>query len=121
MKRRRFLASTLALASLPRITAAQSPSKVFRVGWLIGGSADGSGLFLDALRAGLADPGFVDGQKLVIETRHGDAGAGRVVAARANELARLPGDVRVTQGYAARTIVKEINSIPIVYVFSADP
>ena len=39
----------------------------------------------------------------------------------ANELARLPIDVLVTQGYATRTVVKAINSIPIVYVFSADP
>ncbi|TMK31174.1 MAG: hypothetical protein E6G69_08590, partial [Alphaproteobacteria bacterium] len=121
MKRRRFLASTLALASLPRITAAQSPSKVFRVGWLIGGSADGSALFLDALRAGLADHGYVEGQNLVIEKRYGDDGPEPVVAALANELARLPVDVLVTQGYATRTVVKEINSIPIVYVFSADP
>src|SRR5258707_10401824 len=121
MKRRRFLASTLALASLPRITGAQSPSKVFRVGWLIGGSADGSALFLDALRAGLADHGYVEGQTLVIEKRYGDDGPEPVVAALANELARLPVDVLVTQGYATRTVVKEINSIPIVYVFSADP
>ncbi len=111
MKRRRFLASTLALASLPRITAAQSPSKVFRVGWLIGGSADGSGLFLDALRAGLADHGYVEGQNLVIEKRYGDDGPEPVVAALANELARLPVDVLVTQGYATRTIVKEIKTV----------
>ena len=64
MKRRRFLASTLALASLPRIALGQSPSKVFRVGWLIGGSADGSALFLDALRAGLADHGYVEGRNV---------------------------------------------------------
>jgi len=121
MKRRRFLASTLALASLPRIALGQSPSKVFRVGWLIGGSADGSALFLDALRAGLADHGYVEGQNLVIEKRYGDDGPEPVVAALANELARLPVDVLVTQGYATRTVVKEIASTPIVYVFSADP
>src|SRR5437763_16416076 len=102
MRRRRFLASTLALASLPRITAAQSPSKVFRVGWLIGGSADGSALFLDALRAGLADHGYVEGQNLVIEKRYGYDGPEPVVAALANELARLPVDVLVTQGYVSR-------------------
>src|SRR5438270_7936540 len=121
MKRRRFLASTLALASLPRITAAQSRSKVFRVGWLIGGSADGAALFLDELRGGLADHGYVEGQNLVIEQRYGNDGPEPVVAALAQELARLPVDVLVTQGYATRTVVKEINSIPIVYVFSADP
>src|SRR3954451_17123088 len=125
MKRRKFLASTLALAGLPRVALAQSPSKVFRVGWLIGGSADGAALFLDELRGGLADHGYVEGQNLVIEQRYGNDGPEPVVAALAQELAqelaRLPVDVLVTQGYATRTVVKEINSIPIVYVFSADP
>ncbi|HEY4469599.1 MAG TPA: ABC transporter substrate-binding protein [Stellaceae bacterium] len=121
MKRRRFLASTLALAGFPRIALAQSPSKVFRVGWLIGGSAGGTALFLDALRAGLADHGYVEGQNLVIEKRYGEDGPEPIVAALARELARLPVDVLVTQGYATRTVVKEITSVPIVYVFSADP
>src|SRR5256885_12833971 len=90
MKRRRFLASTLALASLPRIALGQSPSKVFRVGWLIGGSADGSSLFLDALRAGLADHGYVEGQNLGIEKRYGDDGPEPVVSPRAHRLAPPP-------------------------------
>src|SRR5438105_2517868 len=121
MKRRRFLASTLALDSLPRIGLGQSPSKVFRVGWLIGGSAEGSALFLDALRAGLADHGYVEGRNLIIEKRYGDDGPEPVVAALAQELERLPVDVLVTQGHATRTVAKEIKSIPIVYVYSADP
>src|ERR1700704_5951977 len=121
MKRRRFLLSTLALAGLPRIALAQSPAKVFRVGWLIGGSAEGSALFLDGVRAGLADHGYVEGPHLVIEKRCGEDGPEPVAAALAQELARLPVDVLVTQGYATRTVVKEIASTPIVYVFSADP
>src|SRR5437763_3972716 len=121
MKRRRFLASGLALAGLPRITAAQFPSKLSRVGWLIGGSAEGSALFLDALRAGLADHGYVEGRNLIIEKRYGEDGPEPVVAALAQELERLPVDVLVTQGHATRTVAKEIKSIPIVYVYSADP
>jgi putative ABC transport system substrate-binding protein len=121
MKRRRFLLSTLALAGLPKMTAAQSPTKVFRIGWLIGGSAEGSALFLDALRAGLADHGYIEGRNLVIEKRYGEDGPEPVVAALARELAHLPVDVLVTQGYATRTVVKEIAAVPVVYVFSADP
>src|SRR6202158_1675878 len=111
MKRRRFLLSTLALAGVPEVATAQSAPKLFRIGWIIGGSADGSALFLDALRAGLADHGYVEGQNLVIEKRYSNDGPEPVVAALANELARLPVDVLVTQGYATRTVVKEINSI----------
>jgi len=121
MKRRRFLLSSLALAGIPKIAAAQSPAKVFRIGWLIGGSAEGSALFFDALRAGLADHGYIEGRNLVIEKRYGEDGPEPVVAALARELAHLPVDILVTQGYATRTVIKEITSIPIVYVFSADP
>src|SRR3984893_3922869 len=121
MKRRRFLLSTLALAGLPNVAIAQSRTKAFRIGWIIGGSAEGSALFLDALRAGLAGHGYLEGQNLVIETRYGDDRPEPAVAALAQELARLPVDVLVTQGYATRTVTKEIASVPIVYVFSADP
>jgi ABC-type uncharacterized transport system substrate-binding protein len=121
MKRRRFLLSSLALAGIPKIAAAQSPTKVFRIGWLIGGSAEGSALFLDALRAGLADHGYIEGRNLVIEKRYGEDGPEPVVAALARELAHLPVDVLVTQGYATRTVIKEVAAVPIVYVFSADP
>jgi ABC-type uncharacterized transport system substrate-binding protein len=121
MKRRRFLLSGLALAGIQKSAAAQSPAKVFRIGWLIGGSAEGSVLFLDALRAGLADHGYIEGRNLVIEKRYGEDGPELVVAALARELAHLPVDVLVTQGYATRTVIKEMTSIPVVYVFSADP
>jgi putative tryptophan/tyrosine transport system substrate-binding protein len=120
MRRRSLLLSSLAFASLPRIAVAQSP-RVVRIGWLIGGSAEGSALFFDALRAGLADHGYIEGRNLVIEKRYGEDGPEPVVAALARELAHLPVDVLVTQGYATRTVIKEVAAVPIVYVFSADP
>jgi putative ABC transport system substrate-binding protein len=121
MKRRKLLLSGLALAGLPKLALAQSRGRVFRVGWLIGGSADGAALFLEALRAGLADHGYVEGHNVIIEQRYGEDRPEAAVAALAQELAHLPVDVLVTQGYATRTVVKEIRSVPVVYVFSADP
>src|SRR4030095_1167483 len=121
MKRRRFRLSSRALAGIPKIASAQAAAKVFRIGWLIGGSAEGSALFFDALRAGLADHVYIEGRTLVIEKRYGEDGPEPVVAALVRELAHLPVDVLVTQGYATRTVTKEITSIPVVYVFSADP
>ena len=120
MKRRRFLASTLALAGLPQITTAQAQAKVFRIGWISGGSAAGSALLLDAFRAGMANYGYVEGRNLVIEARYADDDSEQV-AVLAQELSRLPLDLLATQGAATRRVVKEIGSIPIVYVFSADP
>src|SRR5438067_13919969 len=120
MRRRRFLLSTLALAGLPNVAIAQSPTKAFRIGWIIGGSADGSALFLDVLRAGLAEHGYIEGRNLIIEARYGEEQPERVPAL-ARELIALPVDLLFTQGAATRTVIKETSSVPIVYVFSADP
>jgi len=120
MKRRRFLLSTVALAGLSNIAPAQSPPKAVRIGWIIGGSAAGSELFLEALRAGLADLGYVEGRNLVVEARYADDKPEQV-SALTQELLRLPVDLLVTQGGTTRAIVKETDSVPIVYVFSADP
>jgi putative ABC transport system substrate-binding protein len=120
MKRRRFLLSTLALAGVPKITMAQSATRISRIGWIVGGSAAGSALFLAALRAGLAEHGYVEGRNLVIEARYADDRPEQVPAL-AQELIRLPVDLLVTQGAATRAIAKETSSVPIVYVFSADP
>src|SRR5947207_14845847 len=117
MKRRSFLVSALTLAGLPRIGVAQT-ARVFRIGWIGGGSADGSALFLDALRAGLAEHGYVEGRNLVVEARYADDKPERVPAL-AQELLRLPVNLLMTQGGTTRAIVKETNSVPIVYVFSA--
>ncbi|HYU14372.1 MAG TPA: ABC transporter substrate-binding protein [Stellaceae bacterium] len=120
MKRRRFLLSTLALAGVPKIAMGQSATRVFRIGWIVGSTAAGSALFLGALRAELAEHGYVEGRNLVIEGRYADDRPEQVPAL-AQELIRLPVDLLVTQGAATRTIAKEISSVPIVYVFSADP
>ena len=119
MKRRRFLLSALAATGLPQISVAQAP-RVFRIGWIGGGSAEGSALFVDALRAGLVEHGYVEGRNLVIEPRYGDDQPERVPAL-ARELIALPVDLLFTQGAATRTVIKETSSVPIVYVFSADP
>ena len=120
MKRRTFVASSLIFASLPEIAAAQSPARVFRVGWIVATSAAASAPFLDGLRKGLADLGYIEGRNLAIETRYADDVLDRVPAL-AQELLRIPVDVVVTQGAATWAVVKVVTSIPVVYVFSADP
>src|ERR1700682_2213315 len=120
MKRRTFVASSLILASLHEIAAAQSPARVFRVGWIVATSAAASAPFLDVLRKGLADLGYIEGRNLAIETRYADDVLDRVPAL-SQELLRIPVDVVVTQGAATWAVVKVITSIPVVYVFSADP
>jgi putative ABC transport system substrate-binding protein len=120
MRRRTFVASSLIVASLPEIAVAQSPARVFRVGWIVATSEAASAPFLDALRKGLADLGYIEGRNLTIATRYADDVPDRVPALT-EELLRIPVDLVVTQGTATWIVVKRVTSIPVVYIFSADP
>ena len=120
MKRRAFVGSSLIIASLPQIAAAQPSTSVFRIGWVVGTSATASAPLLDAFRKGLADHGYIEGRNLAIEARYADDVPERV-AGLAAELVRIPVDVVVTQGTATWAVVKVVTSVPVVYTFSADP
>src|SRR5215475_11271216 len=72
MKRRTFLAGVLAVASLPRSLAAQTAPKIVRIGWLTAQQASSLTPYLEALRAALAELGYVEGRNLTIEFRFGD-------------------------------------------------
>ena len=120
MKRRTVLASSLSLASVQEMAAAQSAARVFRVGWIVASSAAASAPLLDAFRKGLADLGYVEGRNLVIETRHADDAPDRLEVL-IQELLHVPVELLVTQGSATWSVVKSVTSIPVVYVFSADP
>ena len=120
MKRRVFLASTLAVAVLPRAIAAQGAAKVARIGWLTAQRASSLAPYVDAFRAGLADFGHVEGRNLVIEFRYGDDAMERVPKLAA-ELVRLPVDLIVAQGAAVFVISKLGLKVPVVYVYSGDP
>jgi putative ABC transport system substrate-binding protein len=120
MNRRRFLASTLVTALLPKMAAAQSAKRVPRVGWLTAQQPSSLAPFLDALRAGLAEYGYQEGWTLLLEYRYANDGLERVPAL-ADELVRLPVDLLVAQGAAVYEISGRPWPVPIVYVISADP
>ena len=120
MKRRTFLAGVLAVASLPRSLAAQTAPKVVRIGWLTAQQASSLTPYLEALRAALAELGYVEGRNLTIEFRFGDDEIERVPALAA-ELVRLPVDLIVAQGAAAFEMHKLALPIPVVFSMSADP
>jgi putative ABC transport system substrate-binding protein len=120
MKRRTFLASTLAFGALPRSLRAQALARSARIGWLTAQQAASLTPFLDAFRAGLADLGYHEGGNLRIEYRYGDDALDRVPELAA-ELVRLPVDLIVAQGAAVPLISKLNLPVPVVYVFSGDP
>src|SRR5258708_3462557 len=66
MRRREFIISAFAAATLARGAGAQPKPKLARVGWVVGASAASSVPFLDGLCAGLADLGYVVRRNLAI-------------------------------------------------------
>jgi putative tryptophan/tyrosine transport system substrate-binding protein len=117
----RLRATALALALLAAPLAAEAqPEKAPRVGLLGLGSAAPSAPF-EALRQGLRERGWVEGQSIAFEDRStiDDYDRLRDVAA---ELVRLKVDVIVTDGTtAALAAGKATRTIPIVTTAGADP
>ena len=96
---------------------AQTPAKVYRVGFL----GISKGLRVKDLRQGLRDLGYIEGKNIVIETRRALGNRDRLPQLAA-ELVRLKVDVlvaaRTVGGLAAKSAT---NVIPIVVIGSGDP
>jgi putative ABC transport system substrate-binding protein len=116
--RRKFLFALSTGALLPRWVAAQQAG-VYRIGWISIDRSVGSP-FLDPLRAGLRDLGYVEGRNLVIDARWGDGsmeGLDPLVA----DLVRSKPHVIVTQGPSIFSVRKAGAAMPVVFGFSGDP
>ena len=109
----------LSVVGVPLIAGAQPLQKVARLGW-VGPPSARSSAFLEALRQGMRDLGYVEGQNLAIEPRWADGGLDRVAALTA-DLVRLKVDVIVTQGPVVSAVKKMAGTIPVVFGFSGDP
>jgi putative ABC transport system substrate-binding protein len=120
MKRREFIRMLGGAAAMSPLAVLAQPSRKAHLGWLTTAPAGDVSPFLDALRAGLAAEGLVEGRNLTISARYADGEVGRVPLL-AEELAKLPVDVIATQGTATRQLIGISAAVPVVYVFSADP
>jgi len=110
----------LGVEGAPPVAEAQQPVKSARVGWVaIGSPSARASAFLEALRRGLRDLGYVEGRNLAIEARWAE-GADRVADLTA-DLVRMNVDVIVTQGPVVPAVKKTAEAIPIVFGFSGDP
>jgi putative tryptophan/tyrosine transport system substrate-binding protein len=66
MRRRDFIAGLGSAAAWPVVALAQQPA-VPVVGFVNGGSADGSASYMAAFRKGLGETGYVEGQNVTVE------------------------------------------------------
>jgi putative tryptophan/tyrosine transport system substrate-binding protein len=107
-----------ALLAVP-LADAQPAEQVRRIGWLRTNAPrpDGREAFLQGLR----DMGYVEGQNLIIELRHGE-GKAALLPTLAAELVRLPVEVLVSASIATTLAAKAATStIPIVFTNVPDP
>ena len=109
------------LLDLSSFAAAQQPTKIPRIGYLVANFPSTNPARNEAFRQGLRDLGYVEGKSIVIEWRYAEGNFDRLPALAA-ELVRLKVDVIVTAGPAATRPAKEATStIPIVMGFDNDP
>lgn len=117
MNNRRKLIVALGVGALsaPIYSFAQQQGKVWRVGYLgPTTSATSEKRYLEPMRAGLRDFGYVEGKNLTIDFRWADGRNDRLPALAA-ELVSLKVDVIVTNGVPATRAAKEATStIPII-------
>jgi putative tryptophan/tyrosine transport system substrate-binding protein len=105
----------LALAAPPAAGQAQ-----YRIAWTSPTKAADGSLFLDELRAGLRELGYVENRNIVIEAYWGEDSGPRIAQLPAAAIASKP-HVIVAQGATAPPMRKATSTIPVVFAYSGDP
>lgn len=118
MRRREFIAAIGGAAALPFAACAQQPMPA--VGFLRSTSLAPFQPLGAALRQGLKETGFVEGQNVVVEARYADNQPDRLETL-AGELIRRPVAVIVANSIAARAAKDATATIPIVFTVGFDP
>jgi len=111
----------LGLLAAPLAAESRQPAeKVHRIGYLGAATASAHAQYVEALRLGLRDHGYVEGKNLVIEYRWAEGQYDRLPDLAA-ELVRLKVDLIVTHGTPGSLAAKRTTTtIPIVMTLSDD-
>jgi putative ABC transport system substrate-binding protein len=126
MKRHRHTKSVLLLIGFVlasfQFAQAQQPAKIPRVGY-VSATGDGSnqGVYVEALRQGLKELGYIEGKNISIEYRGAEGDTGRIPSLVV-ELVQLKVDVLVAPVLPAIRAAKEATrTIPLIMIISEDP
>jgi putative tryptophan/tyrosine transport system substrate-binding protein len=117
MNRRAFLTGLGAALAAPLGVEAQQTGKVHRIGFLAGTTVH---KLAEALRQGLRELGWIEGQHFVLEYRSADSKLEKV-SELAAELARSNLDVIVVAGTALPYTRHATGNVPVVFVTADDP
>src|SRR5262249_23798343 len=119
VKRRKFITLLSGAAAWPLAARAQQPV-IPVLGFLRSASAAGSEQLVAALRQGLKEAGFSEGQDVAIDFRWGDDQPDRLPGLAA-DLVRRQAAVIIANDLAARAAMAATTAIPIVFVIGGDP
>ncbi len=128
--RRRFLQNSLTLAGLGLLAGCGAlppgepkPPKAPRIGLIAPGSPEAYAARVQAIRQGLGEFGYLEGQTLAIEYRYGEGANEARLVELARELVDARVDLIITAGSACiRPAMTATSTIPIVMVAdNADP
>src|SRR5438034_5356002 len=115
-----WLLATILLTTAPAAEA-QPQAKIARIGYVSGtGNASNQGPYVEALRQGLRDLGYIEGKNFVIEYR-GAEGKSERMPILVTELVTLKVDVLVLTIGAILAGKQATKTIPIVMVTQVDP
>jgi putative ABC transport system substrate-binding protein len=117
-----LFAIVVAFAMCGALAQAQQPARIPRIGYVSGtGTASDHGPYVEALRQGLRELGYVEGKSFVIEFRGAEGKLDRMPSLVA-ELVKLKVDVLIVPILPVIRAAKQMTkTIPIVMVSNADP
>lgn len=115
------VALALGIVSAPPFSQAQQAPKMARIGFICGQPAESGRYLLDALREGLRQLGYLEGQNIVIEARWAEARPERFPDL-ITEMVRLKPDMLVIASTPGAVAAKHARiAIPVVFVAVSDP
>src|SRR6516225_920941 len=119
MRRREFIALFGGAVACPLAARAQRGERVRRIAWLGAGRADEPSPYLDSLRTGLRELGWIEGRNLKIVAFWATGQEDMEGVAR--EVLASDPDVVVTQELMAIAMRNLQSPKPVVFGFSGDP
>src|SRR5215471_862287 len=102
------------------LAEAQQPKKVPRIGLLSAGSRSTNASRIEALRQGLRDLGYMEGQNIIIEFRYAEGDTKRFADLAAELIGLKPDVIVASSGAGALAAKSATKTIPIVFASVGD-